>query len=138
MITLIMKAADNKSRLFWLRAILVLGAVGCLCVSDSAEPRLLPLPSPTTAETKVLFSASDFASPVPQSSERTAHMAMIAGVQYRPRDRQQHVQPATPALEQSSYIPLITFKTIHRLEGITKPKSVSLSLPIGRAPPRLA
>jgi hypothetical protein len=65
-------------------------------------------------------------------------MAMIAGVQYRPRDRQQHIQPATHAPEQSSFIPLIEFQYIHRLEGISKPKAVSLSIPIGRAPPRSA
>ena len=133
-----MRLASTTRWIFWRRAILILGALGSLCVSDSAGPRLLPLPNPTTAEATVSFSTSDFASPVPQSSERTAHMAMIAGVQYRPRDRQQHIQPATPAPEQSSYIPLIEFHCIHRLEGITKPKAVSLSIPIGRAPPRLA
>ena len=63
---------------------------------------------------------------------------MIAGVQSRPRDRQQHFQPAAPAPEQSSYIPLLEFHYIHRLEGISKPNAVSFSIPIGRAPPRLA
>ncbi len=133
-----MKLAGIKSLFFWQRAILILGALGALCVSDSAGPRLLPLPSPTITKETVSFFTADFASPVPQSSERTAHMAMIAGVQYRPRDRQQHFQPATPTPEQSSYAPLIEFQYIHRLQRITKPKAVSLSIPLGRAPPRLA
>lgn len=131
-----MNLAGIKSLFLWQRALLILGALGSLCVSDSAGPRLLPLPNPTTAEATVSFSAADFASPAPQSSERTAHMAMIAGQQYRVRDRHQHIQPAILAPEQSSNIPPTEAQCIAQVDDLPNPKAAFLSIPKGRAPPR--
>jgi hypothetical protein len=133
-----MKLIGIKPLFFWQRAILILGALGSLCVSDSAGPRLLPLPNPTPAEATVSFSAENFASPAPQSGERTAYMAMIAGLQYRPRDSHQQTQPATLAPEQASNVPPIEIQIVRHLNRDRRIKAVSLSIPIGRAPPRLA
>lgn len=133
-----MRLASTRHWIFCRRAILIIGALGTLCVSDSAGLRLLPLPNPTVAEATVSFSAEDFASPAPQSSGRTAHMAMIAGQQYRVRDRHQHIQPAILAPEQSANIPPIEIRCVRHLSATRKIKATSLSIPIGRAPPRLA
>jgi len=133
-----MKVA-GKTRLFWQRAILILGALGCLCVSDSAGPRLLPLPTSATSEATTSLSTVNFASSSPtQKGERNAHMAMTAGQQYRPRDQHHQVQPATRAPEHWLQIPLAHFQYLPSLDGIRKPKAASRSIHIGRAPPRLA
>ena len=65
-------------------------------------------------------------------------MAMIAGLQYRQRDSQQQTQPATLAPEQTSNVPPIEVQSIRHLTRDRRIKAVSLSIPIGRAPPRLA
>ena len=65
-------------------------------------------------------------------------MAMIAGLQYRSRDSHQHTQPATLAPEQTSNIPLIEIQSVRYLNRGRRIKAVFLSIPIGRAPPRLA
>ena len=133
-----MRLAGIKRLFRWQRAILILGALGSLCVSDSAGPRLLPLPNPKTAEAAVSLSAADLASPAPRSSERTAHMAMIAGLHYRARDRQHHIQPATLAPEQLSNVPPTESQSVRQLDDAANPKAAFLSIPKGRAPPRLA
>lgn len=133
-----MRLQSTTREIFRQRAILILGALVSLCVSDSAGPRLLPLPNTITAASTVSFSSSEFVLPAPQNSERTAHMAMIAGLQYRQRDSHQHTQPATIAPEQASNVPPTQIQTAHQLNRDRRIKAVSLSIPIGRAPPRLA
>lgn len=65
-------------------------------------------------------------------------MAMIAGLQYRQRDSHQHTQPATIAPEQASNVPPIEVQSVRHLNRGRRIKAVSLSIPIGRAPPPLA
>jgi len=98
----------------------------------------LPLPQPIRAEAAKLFPATNLTPPSPHPSERTAHMAMIAGLQYRQRDSHQHSQLATIAPEQASNVPPIEAQSVRHLNRGHKIKAVSLSIPIGRAPPRLA
>ena len=127
----------SKVRRVGLRAILILVALGSLCVSDSAGPRLLPLPTPPISEQRVVSPSGAFASPSGHSSERGVYMEMVAGIQYRPRDRHQHEEPSTRAPEQSMLVPLIDIQRVNLLEQLPKPKPASLSRPKGRAPPRL-
>jgi hypothetical protein len=65
-------------------------------------------------------------------------MAMIAGQQFRPRDPDRQVQPAVPTPDHSLQIPLTDIENVRPLDGVRKPKAASRSIPIGRAPPRLA
>ncbi|MGH9904881.1 MAG: hypothetical protein ACRD8U_04750, partial [Pyrinomonadaceae bacterium] len=94
-------------------------------------------PTPPIREQRVVSPSGNFASPPNHRTERTVYMEMVAGIQYRPRDRHQHQQPSTEALEQSMLFPLAKIQSVNLLEQLPKPKLASLSRPKGRAPPRL-
>jgi hypothetical protein len=140
-ITIIMKLAGNNVRLFWQRAVLVVGALLCLCVSDSAGPRLLPLPvpSPTIAVSVFPPDTCPGASqrPSPQRESNT-YNKIVAGSQYRTRERHHHVQPATHAPQTSIQLQPTNLASAPAIYASLNFKTPSLSLPTGRAPPRLA
>ena len=134
-----MNKARRKAKSLRHRAVLVIGALLCLCVSDSAGPRLVPLPALSVTLEARSFSPETGANasriPTPTRGPN-AYLQMVAASQYRSRDYHCHVQPATHAPQAfcqtqpgnlattpDTYAPLI-FKT------------ATLSIPTGRAPPR--
>lgn len=134
-----MKKSGNIAGLFWKRLILVVGALVCLCISDSAGPRLLPLPAPTlvVAVKSVSLISSPCASQIPgPSREPSPYFEMVTGSQYRARDRHHHTQPATHAPQASLPQPPIKLADSPVTHTALDYNAVSLSIPPGRAPPR--
>lgn len=137
-ITIIMKLAGKRVLLFWQRTLLVVGALLCLCVSDSAGPRLLPLPGPSSTIAVSVFPADNCPSASQQPSperESNTYNKIVAGSQYRARERHHHVQSATPAPQtfvQPQPTNLASAPTIYAPFNF---KSPSISLPTDRAPP---
>lgn len=136
-----MKLADRKSGLFWCRAILFVGTLLCLCISDSAGLRLLPLPDPGL---RLAFSAlphesesCDSRIPSPNKAPKT-YLQMVAGSQYRARDRHYHVQPATHAPVAFCQLQPSSLTTTPETYAPLSLGTPSLSIPTGRAPPRFA
>lgn len=135
------KQASSGAGLFWRRAILVVGALLSLCVSDSAGPRLLPLPAQGVPVAVNGFAANrdSRTSPTPNPNrEPNTYFQMLAGSQYRARDRHRHVQPATHAPEASVDLKPSSSTTTTETYAHLIFWAASLSIPTGRAPPRLA
>lgn len=133
-----MRQSRNKAGLFWHRAIVVAGALVCLCISDSAGPRLLPLP-PTLIVVVNSFSLASgpCASRIPgPNREPSPHFEMVARAQYRARDRHHQVQPATHAPQASLQLQPINLARTPVTYAPLDYNTVSLSIPSGRAPPR--
>ena len=135
-----MKQPTSKIKYFSRRGIFVVGALLCLCVSDSAGPRLLPLPAPSVSATLATFSldsggARASRSPSP-NKEPNAYLQMVAGSQYRGRDNQYHVQPATHAPQTSCQLQPNNLATTPETYAPLDFKSAPLSILAGRAPPR--
>lgn len=135
-----MKQANTKPRLFWCRAILFVGTLLCLSVSDSAGLRLLPLPASNTSHDVNLsprvsgVSASQTPNP---NREPNTYLQMVSGSQYRARDRHYHVQVATLTPEAACKLRPSGAATIPEAYAPLKLTTASLSIPTGRAPPRL-
>jgi hypothetical protein len=140
-ITIIMKRPRCNAGLYCHRAMLVVGALLCLCVSDSAGPRLLPfpLPSPTIAVSVFPPDTCPGASqqPSPQRESNT-YNKIVAGSQYRTRERHDHVQPATHAPQTYIQLQPTNLASVPPIYASLNFKTHSLSLPTGRAPPSLA
>lgn len=140
-ITIIMKLTGNKVRLFWQRAVLVVSALLCLCVSDSAGPRLLPIPIPSLTVAVSVFPADSCPSasqrPSPQRESNT-YNKIVAGSQYRARERDHHVQPATHAPQTSLQLQPTNLAGAPAICAHLNCKTASLSFPTDRAPPHLA
>lgn len=140
-ITIMMKQASSKTGLFWSRAILVVGALLCLCVSDSAGPRLLPLPAPCVplAFSAFLPNSGACASRTPSPNrEPNTYLQMVASSHYRARDRHHQVQAATHAPESSYQLQPSNLATTPETYAPLNFRTTSLSIPTGRAPPRFA
>jgi hypothetical protein len=139
LITNTMKQTSSKTRLFWRRTIFVIGALFCLCVSDSAGPRLLPLPAPSISPTLRAFSPErgNWASRTPSpNKEQTPYLQMVGGWQYRARDYHYHAQPATHAPQGFCRLQQSNLVTTPETYAPLNFKTPSLSIPTGRAPPR--
>ncbi len=122
------------------RAILVVGALICLCLSDSAGPRLLPLPASTLiAVNPFTLDSNLWTSRAPDpSSELNTHIEMVSGSQYRTRDRHHHVQPALHAPQISLQLHPTNLGGASESYAPLKSNSAALLIPPGRAPPRFA
>ena len=134
-----MKYPSSKIRYFELRRVFVVGALLCLCVSDSAGPRLLPLPAPSV--TLTMFSLDAGARALRTSSsniEPSAYLQMVAGSQYRARDYHYHGQTATHAAQLFCKLQSINVATTPQTYAPLNFKTPHLSIPTGRAPPRFA
>lgn len=136
-----MKQASNKPGLFSRRAILFVGTLLCLCISDSAGLRLLPLPDPglpfAVSASPHESEACASQTPSPNKAPRT-YLQMVAGSQYRARDRHYHVQPATHAPVASCQLQPSSLTTTPETYAPLNLGAPLLSIPAGRAPPRFA
>lgn len=120
------------------RAFLVVGALFCLCLSDSVGPRLLPLPNLSGA-LNLSSSPNDgsSASRTPNSGkEINPHIEMLASSQYRVRDRHYHVQLATHAPQDPLQPQCLTLARVPEVYVPLEFNAGSFSIPAGRAPPR--
>ena len=141
LITSRMKQTSSKIGLFWRRTFFVLGALLCLCVSDSAGLRLLPLPAPNVILTVQAFSpeSADWASRTPSPNrEPTAYLQMVAGSQYRARDYHYNAQPATHAPQTFCQLQPSNLANTPETYAPLNFKTAPLAIPTGRAPPRFA
>ena len=136
-----MKTRLSENPVFAKRAILVLGVLLCLCVSDSAGPRLFPLPASAgvNVEAEAFSAASCLGVSQTQNQNREPHayLQMVAASQYRARDCHSQGQLATHAPHrfcQSQSTALITTAETYAPFNI---KTEFLSVPTGRAPPHL-
>ena len=136
-----MKQATSRIRCFGRRGVFVIGALLCLCASDSAGLRLLPLPafSDVTLSTFPLDSRGSRASRSPSSNrEPNAYLEMVAGSHYRVRDYQSTGQTATHSPELFCKLQPTPVAITPETSAILGFKSPHLSIQRGRAPPRLA
>jgi hypothetical protein len=135
-----MKQVSNKPRLFWCRAILFAGTLLCLCVSDSAGLRLLPLPASNGShDVKLSLRASGVSTsrtPSPNKESNNTYLQMVSGSQYRARDRHYHAQAATHAPAASCLLQPNYRETTPETYAPLNFKTALLSTPKGRAPPR--
>lgn len=136
-----MNEARSKAKSFGHRAILVIGALLCLCVSDSAGPRLVPLPALSLVFPVSAFSLetgpSALQTPTP-SREPSAYLQMVAGSQYRPRDYHHHSQLSTHTPQAFCQLQPSNLATTPETYAPLSFKTAPLSKPTGRAPPRFA
>jgi hypothetical protein len=134
-----MKQASGKAGVFSHRAITVLGALFCLCASDSAGPRLLPLPALNiaVAGNPCASKSGNGASRTPTpGNEPTAHIEILGGCQYRGRDRQQQSPPATHAPRACLQLKSGYLESTAENYTPSTYEPVSLSIKKDRGPPR--
>ncbi len=137
-ITKMMKQASGKPSLFWRRAMLFIVLLLSVCASHSAALRLLPLPPSGPFDVKPFPRVSGAcASRTPSPNrEPNANLKIVAGSQYRARDRHAPMQLATHAPEASSRLqPSNRAATTEIYAGVIF-KTPPLSIHTGRAPPR--
>ena len=140
-ITNTMKQASCKTGSSWRRAVFVVGALLCLCVSDSAGPRLLPLPAlsvpPAVSTFRPAGDGCLSRSPSP-NREPNAYFQMVAGSHHRGRDRQHDVQPMAHPPAVSCQLQPSALATTPDTYASLNFKTAPLSIPKGRAPPRFS
>ena len=135
-----MRPNDIKAgRVKW-RALLIIGALVSLCLSDGVGPRLMPLPvsEAATASAEVQQgddpTASRAPSPIKGSSAR---VEMAATAQNRDGARHQQVQTATHAPQRMFIAPAVIILKVHGAYGHLLSFTAPVSRPPGRGPPRL-
>jgi hypothetical protein len=130
----------KAGRVKW-RALLIIGALISLCLSDTVGPRLLPLPTSelaTTAEALGRPGPAPAASRTPPSSKSLGpRVDMAATSQNRAGADHKHMQVAAHSprsvLQAPAGIILSTLNVFKPLYSLT----AQVSRPPGRAPPRL-
>lgn len=121
---------------YWQRTILVVAALVCLCVSDSAGPRLLPLPALAPISARDFCShVSDCTALVPSQKKKPCTYIEMVASQYRAREGDNHEQPATHNFQASLNLQPTN---LARAAAVFAPLNVntpSLSAPVVRGPP---
>lgn len=136
-----MKQVGRIARLPWNRAVLVVGALLCLCVSDSAGPRLLPLPTlnvPLAVNQCTLNSGTGLSGTHNRETGPNAYIEMVVGSQYRGRDRHQQVTPTTHAPLASLQLKPGNLKSAPETYPPLNFQTPPLSIAQVRGPPRFA
>ena len=129
----------NRSGNFWLkeRALLIVWALFCLCVSDSAGPRLLPLPNLSESNFRIALNRGIATTRTPSpAKDQSPYIEMLAGSQYRTRDYNNE-QIATHSPQGDSQLCCPTLTSAPATYAPFKVRAPSLSISNGRAPPRL-
>jgi hypothetical protein len=121
------------------RALLVLGVLVSLCVSDNVGPRLLPLPSsPELASVMGLFELGRAASPTPSHGRTTgARVEMVTAPQSRAGAESKSPHAAAHAPKFELAVPSAPYSLRRELYPPSAESSAPFSRPKGRAPPRL-
>lgn len=122
------------------RAILIVGSLLSLCLSDSVGPRLLPLgdgfPISITKAASSYDSAGASHAPAPKT-ERSTHIAMASASQYRSGEWQQESQSPISGPEFSLPHHLFTVSLTFEIDVLLRAHSDFASIASSRAPPRL-
>jgi hypothetical protein len=135
-----MRPYDIKAGMAKLRALLVLGALVSLCLSDGVGPRLMPLPvsevvaASAGAQQGNEPAASRTPSPIKVSSP---WVEMAVTSQNRAGARHQQVQTAARDLQGMFEAPAVIILKVPGAYGPLFSFIVPVSRPPGRAPPRL-
>jgi len=135
-----MRPYDIKAEMAKLRALLILGALVSLCLSDSVGPRLMPLPvSEVVAASAGAKLCDEFAASRAPSSTKglITRMEMAATAQNRASARHQQMQTATHAAQGMFEAPAVSILKIHGAYAPLFSFATPVLRPPGRAPPRL-
>ena len=119
------------------RALLVLGVLVSLCVSDNVGPRLLPLPSsPELTSAPGLFDLGQAASPT-SSHGRNTGSRVVSASQSRAGAERLSPQAAALAPKFELAAPSAPYSLRREPYPPSAESSAPFSRPKGRAPPRL-
>lgn len=136
-----MRPDDIKAGIFKWRALLIIGALVSLCVSDGVGPRLMPLPVPeiTAASDGEPRGADIEASRAPAPSKDSSRWVVMAAVGQNNRAgaRHERAQSATHAPQRAFEAPAGIVLVIVDARGPLFPITPRAARPPGRAPPRL-
>ena len=136
-----MKTRLRRNPVFANRAILVLGALLCLCVSDSAGPRLFPLPAVAGVKVEAEAFSAETSAGISQTRDQKrethAYLQMVAASLYRTRDCHSQGQLATHSPTSSCQSQSTDLITTPETYAPFNRKTQFLSVPTGRAPPQL-
>ena len=134
-----MKPPVHTARLLDRRAVIVVGALLVLCVSDNVGPRLLPLPPPPVlASTTKPADQRQGASRAPAQSRTTgARVEMVSAPQSRAASERQSPHAAAHAPKFDLAAPPAPPAPGLELDRPSGESSAPFSRPKGRAPPRL-
>ena len=132
-----MAGVSTNKRPLALRALVVLGALLSLCVSDSVGPRLLPLPA-ASERTPVQGQAYEFADA--SSAPTREHPAIVRVAMAAPARKQahdvQHTQHVTASAAQSLIKPTNDARSFTQTTySPVQATPVAVRRPSGRAPP---
>jgi hypothetical protein len=121
------------------RALLIIGAVISLCVSDNVGPRLLPLPAVTEQASEADPSGRGRAASRAPSRHRTegGRVEMVSATQSRAGDARQSPQAAPHAPRFELATPPAPRSSGREPYPPSDQSSAPFSRPKGRAPPRL-
>lgn len=134
-----MKRPVHTARLLNRRAVIIVGALLVLCVSDNVGPRLLPLPSlPELASTPKQTDRGRVVSRSPSQGRTTgARVEMVSAPQGRAASERQSPHAAAHAPKFDLAAPLAPASPSPELYQPSGERSAPFSRPKGRAPPRL-
>jgi hypothetical protein len=134
---MMMRLTGIKAGAIWQQTIVVIGALICLCASDSAGLRLLPLPA--LSALVVSSSSRDDNPGASQSPSRkndgNTHIEMLAS-QYRSREGDNHEQPATHDFQASLHLQPTNLAGAAIVYAPLNANTPSLATPAVRGPPR--
>ncbi len=134
---MIVKRLIAAARLFRPRAVLTVGVLALLCVSDGVGPRLLPLPSfveiaPTTREHDRAYAASR----TPARVGSTTRVEMVPAPQARAATERQPRPAAAHTQKFVLPLPGLAESRGQALRPHARERTSHFSRPQGRAPPR--
>lgn len=135
-----MKLGEIKSGMVKWRALLIIGALVSLCLSDSVGPRLMPLPVSEISTTSVerQQGIDPKASRAPTSTKGSKPwVEMASTAPNRAGARHKQVQPATHAPQNIFEAPPDIVQDDPAAYGPLFLFTASVSRPPGRGPPRL-
>lgn len=136
-----MRMGDIKAGMVKWRALLIIGALVSLCLSDGVGPRLMPLPvsEAATASADVQQSNAPAATRVPSPVKGSIpRVEMAATAQNRAGARHQQVQTATHAPQGMSDAPAVIILKVRGAYWPLLSFTTPVSRPPGRGPPRLS
>ena len=135
-----MRPGNIKAGTVKWRALLIIGALVSLCLSDGVGPRLIPLPvsEAATASADVQQGNAPAASRMPSPINGSAPRVEMAGTaQNRAGARHQQAQTATHAPQGMLEAPAVIILKVRGAYGSLLSFTAPVSRPPGRGPPRL-
>lgn len=135
-----MKPCDTKAGIVNRRALLIVGVLISLCLSDNVGPRLMPLPVAEGVEASAASqqSTEPAASRIPSPAKGSGpRVEMAATAQNRAGTRHPQAHAATHAPQGGVVVPEDIIRNVSDAHGPIVFFTTPASRPPGRAPPRL-